>query len=397
VTDANRFGRDHREFLLDVTRLVWRAWKGRRPTGIDRVCLAYLEQFGGRSLLVVRRNRFSFILSAKHSDRLARLLQSSSPGRPTLLMTLLRALAAARQTAPGKNMLYLNVGHTGLDDGALSCWVQANKVRPVYLVHDLIPLTHPQYCRPGDDQKHASRISNVLATAHGIIGNSRDTLSELGRFAASTGATLAPTIAVPIAAIESRDTVKKKMIGRPYFVTVGTIEGRKNHLLLLHIWERLIDAMGDGGPALIIIGQRGWEAADAFRKLDKLGKLAHHIKEIPDCNDEDLASWIAGARALLMPSFVEGFGLPVVEALQLGTPVIASNLPVYREIVGDIPTYLDPRDATAWEDAIQSFSGEGSERTRQLRAMKSFRPFSWDEHFGNVERWLQTVRSAKFH
>ena len=102
---------------------------------------------------------------------------------------------------------------------------------------------------------------------------------------------------------------------------------------------------------------------------------------------------LGGARALLMPSFAEGFGLPIIEALELGTPVIASDLPVYREIVGDIPTYLDPLDGPSWERAIRAFLQDGGEREHRVRAASGYRAPDWATHFDKVEGWLDTLPS----
>jgi glycosyltransferase involved in cell wall biosynthesis len=378
-----------REFLLDVTRLLWRAWRRRKPTGIDRVCLAYLERFAGRSLLVIRRGGWSFVLSPRQSDRLARLLHHA-PGKVSLVSAVARAMLDALPRPPRPDMIYLNVGHTGLDDGALRPWIARNGVRAVYMVHDLIPLTHPQYCRAGEHERHARRMENVLATASGIIANSHDTLAQLRALGASQGLPIPPALAVPLGTDAPREPAKAHS-ARPYFVTVGTIEARKNHSLLLSAWERLVRSLGDAAPNLLIIGQRGWEAEETFRSLDKLGPLEGHVTELTDCGDEELAGWVADARALLMPSFVEGFGLPVVEALQLGTPVIATDLAVYREIAGDIPTYLDPHDPGAWEEAVRSFVDDCGERRRQVSALESFRAPTWPDHFEVVEDWLQQL------
>ncbi len=100
-----------------------------------------------------------------------------------------------------------------------------------------------------------------------------------------------------------------------------------------------------------------------------------------------------GARAMLMPSRAEGFGLPLIEALQLGVPVIASDLPVFREIAGDIPTYVDPQDRSAWAETIADYSANGAERRRQLDAISSYRAPTWSEHFALVETFLQTILS----
>ena len=80
----------------------------------------------------------------------------------------------------------------------------------------------------------------------------------------------------------------------------------------------------------------------------------------------------------------------MIEALQRGTPVIASDLPVFREIAGNIPLYLDPLDGQHWERAIRDFSGDCPERTRQLAAMPGFRAPDWAAHFARVDHWLDT-------
>jgi glycosyltransferase involved in cell wall biosynthesis len=166
--------------------------------------------------------------------------------------------------------------------------------------------------------------------------------------------------------------------------------------MLFRVWDELVKTVGAAAPILIVVGGRGWEAEEVSARLDELGQLQSSVQEISACNDDELAAWIAGARALLMPSFVEGFGLPVVEALQLGTPVIASDLPVYREIVGDKPTYLDPSDVSAWRQAISDFNADGPERRRQLAAIQGYRGPTWDEHFRVVEAWLAELDSAAF-
>jgi glycosyltransferase involved in cell wall biosynthesis len=92
-----------------------------------------------------------------------------------------------------------------------------------------------------------------------------------------------------------------------------------------------------------------------------------------------------------MPSFVEGFGLPVIEALQLGTPVVASDLPVYRELVGDIPTYADPLDEPGWERTIMDYMGDSPERARQVEAIQHYKPPDWQSHFTRIENWLSEL------
>lgn len=139
------------------------------------------------------------------------------------------------------------------------------------------------------------------------------------------------------------------------------------------------------------MGARGWEAEDVFAQLDDLGPLARFIDEKRHCSDAQLARLMAGARALLMPSFAEGYGMPVFEALEFGTPVIAADLPVYHEVAGDIPTYLDPDDADPWARMVIRYCEDDPERARQIGALRSFQVPDWAVHFAVVDRWMATI------
>ena len=376
--------------LLDVTRLIWRRWKGRLPTGIDRVCLAYLRHLGSRSQAVVQHDRFRRILDRDASQRLFEILASPAHFRLKLPLGFIRHFRGL--ACSSGHRLYLNIGHTGLDAPGFRDWVAAAELRPVYLVHDLIPITHPEFCRAGEAERHRDRMRTVLTTAAGVIGNSQATLDELATFAASAGLFTPPSLAAWLGtdALPLPRTIR--VPERPTFVVIGTIEARKNHLMLLDIWSRLVARFGSQAPRLLIIGQRGWEADDVFAALDRDHVLRGHVIELSRCSDEELAGHLAEARALLFPSLVEGYGLPLVEALEIGVPVIASDLPVFREICGEIPTYLNPSDAAAWEAAIIDFAQPDSEaRTAQLNRMQGFHAPSWSRHFQAVEAWLSTL------
>jgi len=375
--------------MLDVSRLIWRVWSGRTPTGIDRVCLEYVKHFGGRSRAVVQTRGRMFVLSRTDSNRLFVLLAGERLRvRERLLALAPVAWARAQRSPPRRGMTYLNVGHTGLHDPALPRWIERHGIKAVYLVHDLIPITHPQFCRDGEAGKHVNRIEHALASGAGMLANSNTTLDELAAFAADRRFKMPPGLAAWIAPGQPCRSLPAALPERPYFLVVGTIEGRKNHLLLLTAWQELVREMGVDAPMLVIIGQRGWQARPVEAILDRLGDLAGHVRELGKCTDAELAAWLKGARALLMPSFAEGFGLPVVEALACGTPVIAGDLPVYREIAGDIPTYLLPEDRRGWKEAIRAFIGDGAERERQKLALQHYRPPDWPGHFARVERWL---------
>jgi len=382
---------DDAPLLLDVTRLVWRRWVGRHPTGIDRVCLSYLEHFAPQAQAVIHHRYFRGIVDRHASQELfAILLEPPAGFRAALVKAFLRHLSGMRGKA--RRRLYLNIGHTGLDSQGFRAWVDRTGVRPVYFVHDLIPMTDPEYCRSGEDERHRARMRTVLSTASGVIGNSQSTLDELARFSATENLPYPPTLAAWLGETPFQPPLGPAEPDRPTFVVLGTIEARKNHLLLLNIWRRLVERLKADAPQLLIIGQRGWEAAEVCGMLDHLGPLSGHVIECGNCSDEEVALHLATARALLFPSKAEGFGLPLVEALRLGVPVIASSLPVFEEIGQGVPMLLDPSDEAAWETAIIDYAQPVSAaRDAQLRRMASFRPPTWKGHLDAVENWLSTL------
>lgn len=387
---------DDAPYLLDVTRLIWRRWSDRQATGVDRVALAYLRHFGRRAQAVIQHRRFRRVLGMGASQELfALLLEPPEAFRRAFVLT--GARNATQLNGKGLGRPYLNVGHTGLDSAGLRDWVATAEVQPIYLIHDLIPITHPQFCRAGEDGRHRQRMLTVLGTGGGVIANSQVTLDELSRLAAREGLPMPPALVAWLGTDQLTSAASGEPPRRSTFVTIGTIEGRKNHLLLLNVWSRLVDEMGDNVPRLLIIGQRGWEAESVFSLLDSAEeKLREHVIELGRCSDSEMARHLASARALLFPSFVEGYGLPLTEALGAGVPVIASDLPVFRELAGTLPDYLKPNDESGWARAIAEYAGADSvARAAQLERIKGFNPPDWRTHFERVEAWLAELPSSR--
>jgi glycosyltransferase involved in cell wall biosynthesis len=262
----------------------------------------------------------------------------------------------------------------------------------VYFLHDLIPLTHPEYCRAGEVDKHRKRLHTMLTTGHGVIANSHSTLQDLIAHARSQNLFVPPYLVAHLGIPAWPAPLSKPPTEQPYFVVLSTIEARKNHLLLLHVWRSLVEKMGAATPKLVIIGQRGWECEQVVDLLERCEALHNVVTEVPRCEDAQLATWLKHAQALLFPSFAEGFGLPLVEALAQGVPVIASQLPAFKEVAGDIPDYLDPLDGVGWLAAVQAYTDtDHPARQAQLARLQGFRPPSWEDHFTQVEMWLPTI------
>ncbi|KAA2213859.1 glycosyltransferase family 4 protein [Teichococcus oryzae] len=406
---------DGTHVILDVSRLLGCGRK-RTPSGIDRVELAY-----ARHLLAQPEEQGSFVgqelqggfalLPRRLVGELVAALseawgEDQANGqafrRATRLGTLARGrlllgfgrTELSRLLARRLRFAFLLVSHRALDrSGPIEAMRRAGCAF-VPMIHDLIPLTHPEYARPGQAEKHLRRIRTTAALADGIIANSAATAEALEPYLATRHAR--PPVLVAPLGIDAVSAPSPAADGQPYFVALGTIEPRKNHLLLLHLWRTLKAQLGDAAPRLLIIGKRGWENENVLDILERCAALEGVVREVGQVSDRRVTELMRGARALLFPSFAEGYGLPLAEALALGVPAICSDLPALREVGGAVPDYLDPLDGSAWRDAVLDYAAPGSAgRAAQLSRMAGWVAPSWNEHFGDVGNLLLQVTQQR--
>jgi hypothetical protein len=379
--------------LIDVSRLLGRLLKNRLPTGIDRVCQAYLAHYGGRARALAHIGRRSFIFDRSVSTRIFQTLQAGPPSSRIEMVNLIaRGIATGGLSRLAAGTTLLNAGHSGLEKESYGRMIRSWKLAPVFVVHDLIPLAHPEFCRSGEREKHLARMKRVLELGRAVVTNSQATLDALSAFAARLGLRVPPCAAALLGPGARGDKECVRMMSDPYFVMLGTIEPRKNHWLILQVWRRLVERFADRAPRLVLIGQRGWECEATVDMLERCEPLRTVVTELPACSDVESSGYLRHARALLFPSFAEGYGMPVLEALAQGVPVIASSLPVLREFAGDIPEYIDPLDGPRWLETIMDFaSPQSGLRDAQLHRLAGFEPSTWTSHFAQVDRLLESL------
>jgi len=386
-----------REILIDVTRLVGRLFKGRLPTGVDRVGLAYVQHYGAQARAVVRLAGRSFVMPQGESDQLFQWLLNPG-GRLQVAVLIAKTLLTGWRDQRVAGCFLFNTGHSGLERADYPGMLKRMQVKPIFLVHDLIPITHPEYCRAGERERHITRMNNVLAVAAGVITNSQATLDELAMFAEHSGQTTPPSAVGLLAPGISGISPGKRPMASPYFVMLSTIEPRKNHCLLLQLWRSLVESLGEAAPRLVVIGQRGWECENVVDMLERCEQLKGYVFEQPNCSDAELVTYLHHAQALLFPSFAEGYGMPVVEALALGVPVIASDLAVFKEIAGDIPEYVDPLDGKGWSELVKAYTQFNSLfRIVQLGRIEGFKVPTWTDHFAKVDALVEKLSGSVGH
>ncbi|WGI22076.1 glycosyltransferase family 1 protein [Amylibacter sp. IMCC11727] len=396
-------------YIFDITRFISRIGRG-KPTGIDRVDIAYLAELSRRdpNCLTVAKIGTDFVLgrAADAVNALNALQDGRSVGRLGLQdfyrLKLPKEQRRARQffrfhaicSSKSPQMLfegrslsdleYVNVGHSNLSDAFLSAIRAAGCSKITVMIHDMIPLDFPQFTGAGISEQFEARMKSVAQFAHRIICNSADTEARVQHYFTQWGASVDTVVAH--LGVEPLSSILSLRNPQPYFVCLGTIEPRKNHALLFDVWDKFaLDHGPDEIPELRIIGRRGWNNETVFKYLDTAPLVGTKIKEQSDLNDTDLATQINHCVALVFPSFAEGYGLPALEAAQMNVPVICSDLPVFRELLGEYATFLDPNDADAWAETLRTVA----EKTKKGTDRGDFANHvldvpRWESHFCHV-------------
>jgi glycosyltransferase involved in cell wall biosynthesis len=287
----------------------------------------------------------------------------------------------------------MHVSHLNLDRHKRLNWLKTSGLRSMFLLHDLIPITHPEYCRPEAFGQHRRRMETIAHQADVVIINSKSTQNTWHGYLEDNGLPRPASAVVPLGvedAFLAGPNGPRIDTPIPYFVVVGNIERRKNLAFLLQVWRQWTQEGRLPRARLVVVGHRVWGSESIACLLDRSPTLAPTIVEVTELTDYGLAAVIRGARALLAPSLIEGFGLPIGEALALGVPVIASNIEAHREVGGEFAEYIDPLDGRRWITALDEYVQPSSPRRTGIQAgLRSYRATSWSKHLHEVDAILE--------
>ena len=226
----------------------------------------------------------------------------------------------------------------------------------VVTVLDLAVLRHPGMFNQWSRRYSRFAVPRVVQAAGAVITISEFTKSEVVEL---LGASPAKVHAIPIA-VEAPFTAEGPHAEGDYVLAVGTLEPRKN-------LARVVEAAARIGAELRVVGARGWGGVSA----DGAGVLV-----LGEVDDEELAALYRGARVVAYPSLYEGFGLPVLEAMACGAPVVTSRGGATEEVAGDAAVLVDPLDPAAIAAGLEEAIGRREEL--QLKGLARALSFSWD-------------------
>ncbi len=256
--------------------------------------------------------------------------------------------------------------------------------RSVVTVHDLGYLEYPQaHTRFSRFYLHLSTLFSSRS-ARRVIAISEATKRDLVRhYRVPPGKINViyhgrdPIFAPVDDAARKAEVGAKYGVREPYCIHVGTLQPRKNLGLLIEAWDILRGNI-EQPPQLLLAGKRGWLYESLFemvqaRGLTELVRFADYVER------DDLPALYSGALALTFPSLYEGFGLPPLEAMSCGTPVIASTATSLPEVVGDSGLLLDPHDPHPWAEAVQRLTREpGLQSELRRKGRERAAHFTWE-------------------
>jgi alpha-1,3-rhamnosyl/mannosyltransferase len=278
----------------------------------------------------------------------------------------------------------------------LTVWF--TRVPTVMMVCDLIAF---------DDALHPQRRAKVIERATlpaavrratWIAAISQATASDLrGRFPRAAG----KTAVTPLAADRrfgrdeppSADEVRgRHRLARPYVLAVGTLEPRKNLPRLIEAFAALPPDVRDRHE-LVLVGALGWETDET---LAAIGRHRDRVRALGHVPDEELPALYRGAALFAYPSLYEGFGLPVLEAMAAGTPVLTSNVSSMPEVGGDAAVYCDPRDTASIREGLLSvLSDEHAGGALAEAGRRRAQEFSWDRHAREMLALIERAGGAR--
>ncbi|MCZ7542508.1 MAG: glycosyltransferase family 4 protein [Anaerolineae bacterium] len=321
-------------------------------------------------------NRYLLLHSRKHAEARAAPPPAPNAARASLWTPAHHRLEAY---ALGAELLPRRVDLLHSPDFIPPHW---GARRYVITVHDLNFLHYPQFLTAEARAYYNGQIARAVRQADHILADSEATKADLVDLLGAppqkvtvhmlgVDPAFAPQPAAVVEAVRAR-------YGLPagYLLFVGTFEPRKNLPGLLRAYRLLRDDLPDA-PSLALVGRRGWLYADVFDLVRALD-LTAHVRWLEDAPGADLPALYSGATALVMPSFYEGFGLPALEAMACGAPVVASNRASLPEVVGPAGVLVNPDDAAHIADGLRRVVVDSELRASLAReGLARARSFTW--------------------
>lgn len=257
-------------------------------------------------------------------------------------------------------------------------------VKIVAHIYDIISITHPQFCLERGVYNFMDYIGAHLQYADKLIVNAQATVDELQKLTSRIGCELPSCSVVPLGAdfkdnrVIADEEVSQQLVDiakdKKYILMVGTIEPRKNHKFLLDAYDQGLKKLGYN---IIIAGYMGWNMEHFERRLKEHPDYNRGVYHFAGLGDKEIAYLYQHAKCLAFLSYTEGFGLPIIEAMQFDTPVIAANVPVLREVGREYCEWVEQDNV---EEICEKIKKIGNEPV----TIRKVKHIPWDVSLQNI-------------
>ena len=274
--------------------------------------------------------------------------------------------------------------------------LRAAGITVVTMVADVMPELYPDWFEPRVAALFHRWLQAHLASSQLCLTISANTEAELRTVAARDGLATPPTRVVPLGADFDTPAAGAPVplpagIGR-YLLLVGTVEPRKNHALALDLFDSLADAYPDLG--LVLVGKPGWLVGPTLDRIRRHRLFGERLLWPAGVSDTDLAWLYEHAFLALTPSLSEGLGLPVLEALHHGVPVISSTGGALPEAGGSFAEYAAPDDLAAWQALVVAHLDDPAHHAAAVARARTYTPPTWAAAGQAVREALADARVA---
>jgi len=258
------------------------------------------------------------------------------------------------------------------------------RTKTILTVHDLSFVRVPETASPTLKAYLDSVVPRSVRRAHHVLADSQATKDDLIELYGVAPAKITVILSgvdarfQPVEDSSTRAAIRAKYaIGdKPYIFAIGTVQPRKNYARLI---QALAQVRAVHDVILVIAGGTGWLEDEMYRILDALN-MRDHVRLIGFADDDDLPAFYSEAYCLAFPSLYEGFGLPILEAMACGTPVMTSNISSMPEAAGDAALLVNPADTDEIANALLRLIADTELRAQLIqRGIAQAKRFTWDK------------------
>lgn len=286
--------------------------------------------------------------------------------------------------------------------GKLKEWQAKDSLRIIQIIHDMGPIMIPQFSGAGGSggstETFPKYCRQILPICELVLCVSKNTKREASEWLASQKLSiprmevfrLGDDFKVAKAVKPTDDAFKQSGLQKDsYILIVGTIEARKNHALLYYVYK-LASARGIELPKLAVVGRRGWGTDDIYTQMTNDPEVRDKIVFLHNMGDQELSWMYSNCLFTVLPSFYEGWGIPIAESVARGVPCLCSNTTSMVEIAEGFVEHFSPASTDECLAAIQHMLVPKHLEVARKR-VKGYEQFSWDSSFKQISTHLEDL------